>query len=158
MGKKSRVVYQREDNVMNYETGEIIERSGTIIRSVQKEPNFIKVYLDTMMAFNGVKGIPASVLISFSNYITYANTNMQQMEISFTQRNKKQISEELGISVDMVRKYITKCVENGVFFKSEFRGTYIVNPWLIARGEWKNITQLRAEFDFMDGKWKYNKS
>ena len=30
-----------------------------------------------------------------------------------------------------------------------------VNPWLIARGEWKNISQLRTEFDFVNGKWQY---
>lgn len=65
------------------------------------------------------------------------------------------MSENYDISISMINKYIRKMVEYGVLFKTEERGTYDVNPWLIARGEWKNISQLRTEFDFVNGKWQY---
>lgn len=51
-------------------------------------------------------------------------------------------------------KLIKASVDNGILFKTEDRGTYEVNPWLIAKGRWENIKALQANFEFVSGKWQ----
>lgn len=110
-----------------------------------------------MAAFSGLKNFPTNVLISFSSHITYANAKKEQMEIFFNKRNKGQIAKECNISVSMLDKYIKKCVDAGLFFKTDCRGVYKLNPFFLAKGEWGNIKELRAEFDFTGNKWTYTK-
>lgn len=79
------------------------------------------------------------------------------MRIFINKTIKNEISEKLNIKINMIEKNIRKCVDSGILFKTEDRGTYIVNPFLFARGEWKNIKSLRTEFDYLNGTWKYTK-
>lgn len=154
MPENTRALYQTEEIVADVTTGEVIASRTVSCRRIEREPNFVKLYVDTMKAFNGAHDIPTDVLLAFTKYITYANGDTQQ-QIYLPKPIKQQISNDVGISVSMIDKYIKKMVDAGVLFKSDCRGFFIVNPWLIAKGDWKNISKLRAEFDFVDGTWKY---
>lgn len=155
--KKDKIIYERVSHIIDNKTGEILKTSTENLKVAQKEPDFIKLYLNTMATFSGLKNFPTNVLMSFSNYITYANSRREQMEIAFNKRNKEQMADECNISVSMLDKYIKKCVDAGVFFKTDCRGVYKLNPFFLAKGEWNNIKELRAEFDFIDNKWVYIK-
>ena len=54
----------------------------------------------------------------------------------------------------MVAKYIRRSVDKGILFSTQDRGTYEVNPWLIAKGKWSSIQELQANFRFVEGKWE----
>lgn len=153
--EKQKIIYEKEIDVIDTLTGEIITRTNEVVKTVEKEPPFIKLYLNTMLEFQGIKNISVDILISFCNYITYANN--KQMEIYFNKRNKEEIAKNHKMSVSMVNKYITKCIEANIFFKTDCRGVYLVNPFLIAKGEWKNIKLLRTEFDYCNGTWTLKK-
>jgi hypothetical protein len=127
-----------------------------ITKFAEKEPDYVKVYYKTVLAFKEIKNIPMDFLLQLCNYIGYAD-NGKQMTIILNKMVKDQISENLGLCASMVDKNIKKCVDAGILFKTKYRGSFIVNPFMIARGEWKNIKTLRADFDFISGKFSYKK-
>lgn len=151
----TKALYRTEEAVTDVVTGEVIETRVVTAHRIEREPNFVKLYIDTMKAFNGAHDIPTDVLLAFTEYVDYANSDREQQQIYLPKPIKQKIAEKVGISFSMVDKYIKKMVDAGVLFKSNCRGFFIVNPWLIAKGDWKNISKLRAEFDFFDGTWVY---
>ena len=57
-----------------------------------------------------------------------------------------------GLKIDRVNKVLTQLVKADIFRKIEGRrGVYRVNPFIIGKGEWKDIKELRANFDFQNG-------
>lgn len=154
---KETTVYTKLHNIIDSETGEILSQESEEIKTKAKEPDFVKVYLNTVMTFQGIKNISSDFLICLCNYITYANDEKTQMRVIINKMIKDEMSIKLNIKINMIEKYIRKSVEAGILFKTEYRGTYIVNPFLFARGEWKNIKSLQTEFDFINGTWKYTK-
>lgn len=155
---KVKNLYESVHTYYDNETGEIIEMSSDIIRTATKEPDFIKIYYNSIMAFNGINNIPSDVLIAFCNFLTYANSKDVPAEINFNKRTKELLSEMTKLSTSQLNRYMNKMCEVGIFFKTEYRGIYVANPYLIARGEWKNIKDLRGEFDFKNGKWSFKKT
>lgn len=155
--EKSKRIYEKTSTVISAETGEIIYQESEEIKTIQKEPDFIKIYLNSILTFNGIKNISSDFLICLCNYINYANDTKTQMRIIINKMIKDEISKKLNIKTNMIEKYVRKCVESGILFKTEYRGTYIVNPFLFAKGEWKNIKALQTEFDYINGTWKYIK-
>ena len=124
---------------------------------VIKEPPFIKLYLDEVSNFQKIKGINLDVLLSFCSYITYCNESKNQMQITFNKINKTEIAQKCGISVVMVNKNIKKFVDGGIFFKTDCRGVYIINPFLLAKGGWKNVKVIREQFQIVGSKWEKKK-
>ena len=51
-------------------------------------------------------------------------------------------------------KLLRIAVDKGILFKTSDRGTYEVNPWLIAKGRWEHIRELQANFKFKEGRWE----
>lgn len=154
--QKSKVIYEKEINQVDNETGELSSQQRTIVKTTQKEPDFIKLYYGTMCVFQGAEDIPVNFLCEMSNFLTYANANKDQMTVSLGMYHRNIIAKNLGISVESVNRIIKKCVDSQVLFKTGFRGTYIANPFLIARGNWDTIRDLRAAFDYKNGVWAYN--
>jgi hypothetical protein len=156
MSESKKNIYERLEIVQDVD-GNVLEQKTFQIRTTAKESNYIKLYLDTMASFNGIRDIPTDVLIAFSNYVTYTNEENSPSQIVLVKTVKEQIASALGIRMSMVDKYIKRMVEAGVIFRTECRGVFTVNPWLIAKGEWSKICALRTEFNFIDGTWSYTK-
>lgn len=157
--QKNKVVNIAEKTyvILDVETGEILSQESEIIKTRQKEPDFVKVYLNAILTFSGIKSISSDFLVCLCNYITYANDEKTQMRVIINKMIKDEMTQKLNIKINMIEKYIRKCVESGILFKTEYRGSYIVNPFLFAKGEWKNIKSLQTEFDYINGTWKYIK-
>lgn len=68
--------------------------------------------------------------------------------------SRNAIAKYCDISESMIAKYIKRCVDATILFKTDARGIYEVNPWLIAKGKWENIKELQASFQFIKGKWE----
>ena len=105
-----------------------------------------------MLAFHNVQGIPLDFIMAVSRHLTWANDETQ-MTFTVNQMTRDQIMEACGIKRAQFSRYVKTCTEYGIFFKTEYRGIYIVNPFLIAKGKWDKIRQLRTEFNYIEGKW-----
>lgn len=153
--KVGKVTYTQEVIREDPETGEYKVEKHVVNRRGTKEPNFLKVYYDTMCAFQGISGIPSDVLLALCGCVEgYINAPNEPLIFRANKTNRSKMCEKLDMSESMVRKYVKKMVDAGVLIKIEKqRGEYYVNPWLMARGKWENIKELQCCFDFVDGSW-----
>lgn len=149
---KTQTVYESDTTVVDVQTGEIIRRETASKKRTSTEPDFIKVYYQAMMAVNEIDEIPLSFLLALSCTLGYANGDMMLFYNNKTIR--RNIAEYCGIGDNMVKKYIRRCVDKGVLFQTPDRGTYEVNPWLIAKGRWERIKELQARYCFVAGRWE----
>lgn len=120
-------------------------------------PNFIKVYLDCILTFNGGKYIPSDFLIELCKYVTYDNKKGEQMYVKIAKNERDEIASVLGVSDTTIKRHLKNCIDNGILFRYNRRAYFILNPFLIAKDEWHNINELKAEFNFISGTWKYIK-
>lgn len=151
--EKNTTFYTQEQIVTDVTTGEIISATSKTITKTSNEPDYVKLYYKTMLAFNGADDIPLQFVIALSGYITWTNDG-EPMIFNNTKITKEQICKTCQIKESMYTKYITRCRENGLILPVKgYRGTYEVNPFFIAKGKWESIKKLRTTFDFVDGKW-----
>lgn len=153
--KAGHVTFEEYKELVDNSTGEITTSCRGISRTQDKEPDFVKLYLNTMMSFQGIEGISADLLISLCSHTQgYVNSENDPLVFINNSYNKQKMAYELGVKTNMIAKYIKKLTDAGVLIKSNMRGIYYVNPWLIARGKWQHIKKLQMHFDIINGTWQ----
>lgn len=148
---KTRIIREVETTDIDTASGEIIRSTRETTRSTSTEPDYIKVYYKAMMSVHDISEIPLGFLLALSSQIGFSNGDKVLFYNNKTTR--RLISDYCQIGENMCSKYIRRCVEKGVLFATQDRGTYEVNPWLIAKGKWDNIRKLQASFEFVNGRW-----
>lgn len=146
--REDKVTYERI--VVNHESGEIIEQE--FIHKRGTEPPFIKLYIDCLCDFKGLSKSLNPILLEFLKYMTYANSNDSNggQIIYLNAALKKQIAFSTNKTVKRIEQAITEFVKTGVFNRIA-TGTYQVNAELFGKGDWKDIKNIRATFDFKNG-------
>lgn len=143
--KEDKLTFQR--TVIDHETGEILTEEFVHKRSV--EPSYIKLYVDCLCSFKGLSKSLNPILLELLKYMSYAdvtkpnggqiiylNKQLKQDVASATQKSLKRVEQAIGQFKD------------ANIFKQIARGTYQVNPLLFGKGEWKDIKNIIAQFDF----------
>lgn len=151
--ERKTVVYDKEYIVTDIATGEILSRSTDKLVKSSVEPDFIKVYYQTMLAFNEIHDIPVSFVLSLSKFVEWSNDGAP-LVVTLNKRNKEIMQKDCSVSLPQLARYITRSVNNGLLFRTKYRGVFEVNPFMIAKGKWDSIKQLRTSFDFIGGKWQ----
>lgn len=147
--KKS--VYERLETVIDKNTGEIIQQTTESVKIQDKEPEYIKLYLDCICTFNGLNKALSPILIACCTYMTWADSKHKKQMIFMNQYTKQQIASDAGVSIKRVNQALTEIVKADIFRKVDnMRGVYEVNPYIIAKGQWSDIKVLRANFDFIN--------
>lgn len=155
---KKQVVFETTNQIVDTVTGEILRQESTQKIKTTTEPDFIKVYYKAMLAVNNIDKMPIDFVLALASVITYCNDN-KPIYFHNNKTNRDLIAEcclkrdGQPISDNMVSRYIKDAKDLGLLFETPHRGTYEVNPCMIAKGQWKNINKLQASFDFTDGRW-----
>lgn len=162
------IVKQTERTEMDMDTGELRRIvSEDVVGFVDKEPDYIKIYVGTQLSLNNLDPSLAPVIIAFGKHMTYANA--ENKHIVYTNKMVvKDVASQIGVTDRRVKQLITKLIETGIFIpiieeiekdgvitKKKTRGAYFVNPWVIAKGSWTDIKQLRQQIDFVKGTTSY---
>lgn len=143
---KQRVI--REENTVDKETGEVVRR--TTVLQFDREPNYVKLYLDCLGVVLGNDGLGPGVnglLVEVFKLASYADGGQHVVLNSY---NKSIICKNTGKTMRRLDMAIQTWTKNNVL-KRVARGTYQINPWLFGKGEWRDIKGLRATFDFTAG-------
>ena len=145
MKNKKRTLYEK---VVTTQEGELVKHEAVY---TSKEPDFIKVYLDCLLTFKGVRKGLNPILLQFLSYMTYADSESAEggQIIIINRYVKEAISKKLDLSIESVNKALTEITKAGIFRRIS-SGTYQANPNLFGRGEWKDIKNIRAVFDFAE--------
>lgn len=134
-----------EQHIIN-EDGVVLE-SKIVTRS--SEPDYVKLYLDCVLVLKGLGKGFNPILVEFLKYMSYADIGKTGggQTIFVNKMLKEQIAKELGLSLKRIEQSITEFVKTGIF-KRLGVGTYQVNANIFGKGEWKDIKNIRATFDF----------
>lgn len=148
MKKQDKTVYNR--TVIDNDTGEI--RNQEIVYKQSPEPNFIKLYLDCLCSFKGISKSLNPILIELLQHMSFAS--LQDPEggqiIYLNAELKRRIAKNTNKTVKRIEQALTDFVKANVLKRIAI-GTYQVNANLFGRGEWKDIKNIRAKFDFANG-------
>ena len=168
--KKKLIVRHTGRTEFDVETGEV-KRVITEeqIGRVETEPDYIKIYINTQLSLNNIDPSLAPVIIAFGEYMTFANNKKYQHMVRTDKMARDGVAAELGVSTKRVDQLIKRLVEVGIFIPIEVRtvdangiikstkrrGMYFVNPFVVAKGSWSDIKQLRQEIDWVKGMSSY---
>lgn len=128
-----------KNKIINVNTGEIQEEEEIIDAYVDKEPDYVKLYLKDIIALNDLpKGLD-KVINALLKTMSYDNMIILNSFI------KKQMTEELGYkTVQVLNNNINKLVNAEILFRKG-TGTYQVNARYFGRGHWHDIQEIRLE-------------
>lgn len=134
--KVSRII---KNKITDLSSGEIVQEEELVDAYVDKEPDYVKLYLKDIVALNDLpKGLDRviNVLLKTMSYDNMIILN------SFI---KKQMTEELGYkTVQVLNNNINKLVNSGILFRKG-TGTYQVNALYFGRGHWNDIQEIRLQ-------------
>lgn len=138
---------QTDIDIFDAETGELkdsatIKEVHTFSKTVEEEA-FIKVYYRTFLAAIDGNIALAGFLIAVGKRMSYSSNGQI---VCLYKPAKKDIAWELGVSLSRVNQYITQAVELGLLLRKE-RGYYQVSPFLIGKGEWRDVHTLQIDFN-----------
>jgi len=128
-----------KSKIVDITTGEIQEEEEIIDAYVDKEPDYVKLYLKDIVALNDLpKGLDRVINVLLK---TMAYDNM----IILNSFIKKQMAEELGYkTVQVLNNNINKLVNAEILFRKG-TGTYQVNARYFGRGHWHDIQEIRLQ-------------
>lgn len=146
MGTKA---YKHETQSFNPETGEITYDSKYSVTAIDNEEDYIKVYkyLNTIFAFKGINSALIPTLMEICNYMSFADKGQ---EVILNKHIKEQMSISLGIGIPQIERNITM-LKKADILRPVARSVYAVNPFIVGRGKWSDIKELRAQFDYNSG-------
>lgn len=125
------------------ENGEVKELSKKITYKVDKEPEFVKLYLDDIMLLKGLPKSHTAILYSLLRHINYADDKNGQVVIvtSFVKKEILMENPEI-LSTQTIMNAISNLKKKGIL-EDVGRAAYRVNPRIIGKGEWRDIQNLR---------------
>ena len=121
---------------IDYTTGEVKETSS-VRRYRGDEPNYIKLYLADISYMHGLPTTTSDVLNELLQYVTYGT-----QEIMLNSTAKKRIAEVTGMSPRTLDNRLQELAKSGIIHRVA-TGTYLLNPYLFGKGDWKTISSLR---------------
>lgn len=127
------------NKVTDIETGEIKFEEEYIEAYTDKEPDYVKMYLQDIVALNNLpKGLDRVINILLKS-MSYDNMIILN---SFV---KKKMAEELGYkTVQVLNNNINKLVNAEILYRKG-TGTYQVNAKYFGKGNWKDIQEIRLQ-------------
>lgn len=144
----ARKVVQSTVNSQWDENGELKEKRESKTYTLDEEPPYVKLYLDTILFLRSLPKGYNPILLAFLKRMTYAE---QGQVIYFNACMKKDIAKELGVSLSYINNAITGFVKGKIMFRigeGKQTGTYQFNAHLFGKGKWEKIEEIRAKILF----------
>lgn len=154
--EKKLILQHNEDNmIIDNQTGEVLQESHKSKQSyrIPKEPPFVKLYLDCLSKFKDIQISFNPILIEFLRNTNFANmkdTETGGQILYLNKMLKQNIAQHCNVSLKRVEQAITEFVKKGYMHRIGV-GTYQFDANLFGKGEWADIYNIRANFNFGTG-------
>jgi hypothetical protein len=140
--QKKKVSKEIIEKVLDSSSGEILQEKFVQQVYLDKEPNYVKLYIDNLILLNGLPKGTTDTIMELLKYMSYENTIILNSYI------KKEIANTLGFkTVQSLDNNINKLVKKGILDRIG-RGTFRANAFLFGKGDWNDIKQIRFEIVF----------
>tara|TARA_B100000809_G_scaffold1247_1_gene1444 strand:- start:594 stop:1082 length:489 start_codon:yes stop_codon:yes gene_type:complete len=147
MAKIKKVIQAKQTTKLDMNSGELLEMETEETYIVEREPDYIKMYISDIARLSDIPKGMDKILYAFLRNMGYNNVIPVYMPI------KKMIARDLDKSVSYINKCIDEFYKKGLFIRAA-RGLYIADPVLFARGSWKDVRDLRLTIDYSGNKKK----
>lgn len=127
--------------IVNKETGEVLDSEIVTTSVVNKEPNFVKLYVKDIGKLLNLTKSDTSVLFCILGIIGYDNIFYAMVN------TKTKIMEDIGTPMNTVNDSIRNLNNAGILIR-QGKGVYLVNPELFARGSWKDVVKIRLKIQY----------
>ena len=115
-----------------------IEDVGYTCTTTDKyEPDHIKLYIGAAPTLHGLPTTAGDVMTELLKYVTYGT-----QEVVLNAAIKKRIAEAANVAVKTVDNRLQELVKKKIIDRVS-TGTFILNPYLFGKGDWKTILELR---------------
>lgn len=115
------------------------------VSSFEKEPPYVKIYLEDIGRLNGLDPSEQKLINELVFNMGYNNVVPSYKPV------KETIAKNIGVSLSTVNRCIQTLYKKGVLIRKA-RGFYIMDPNLFGRGSWKDIKKIRMTIDYdVDG-------
>ena len=115
-------------------------------RPEEKEPPYIKIYLDNLHDFQNIQLNP--VLKSILKRATPA----EKGQVIYTNlKTKQEIAEECSVSINWIQAEIARFVKKGILVKLSHT-VYLLNPFLFGNGSWHDVSEIRKDKNYFPEK------
>lgn len=143
---KKKISYESSETIVDSSTGEVVISKSITKAVVEREPDFVKLYLADIQRLKDLPKNTDKVLHLLLKSMSYKNIIPAFAPV------KRLICKELGISMDTLNKAIDNLYKAGVLIRLE-RGIYMADPELFGKGQWEDIRGLRLVVEYgKDGK------
>lgn len=156
MKNTTRVTFEdrESDYITDETTGEVKikeERRRQHLR-FSKEPTYIKLYLDHLGKFKGLQLSLNPILAELLKSTSYADVSEENggMILYLNKPLKADIAKRCEVSLSRVDHAVTEFVKKGYMRRLDL-GKYQFNPFFFGKGEWVDIENIRATFDYGTG-------
>lgn len=143
--KKVNQILQSEK--VDYKTGEVTEIQTDVSFTVDREPDYIKLYLKDVLYLKDIPQSLSSFLMALVKRVTYASEdwgNCVVLNSSIREAVRKECNYKSMQSVyNNTRKLI-----KGEILEEVAKDIYRLNPYLFGRGDWREIEKIRAEVSY----------
>lgn len=140
VGKKK--VYVREiTEVESLETGEVIQTKRQDVTMFEKEPPYVKLYLNDIGRLKGLNNSEQHLLNELVFNMGYNNIVPAYKPV------KEMIAERIGMPYNTLNEAIKALYQKGILVRKA-RGFYIIDPHLFGRGSWKDVQKIRMTIDY----------
>lgn len=141
MNKNKKIIRANSTEIINHETGEIHETISNTTFFVEKEPEYIKMYVNDIARLKNLPTGMQPILMELIKSMGYNNVIPAYKPI------KDMICKNLGIKMDYLNKSIDAFYKAGLLIRLH-RGIYMADPELFARGKWEDIKNLRLIIEY----------
>jgi Firmicute plasmid replication protein (RepL) len=145
---ENKKIYQTETKtIIDHQTGEILQTEHQQKGFVEKEPDYVKLYLQDVARLKDLSPSASSLMTLIIRSMGYNNLFFAFKPL------KEMFCEELNMPMNTLNKQIERLKNSGILLPiPNKRGCYLVDPNLFARGSWNDIKQLRLVIDYnIDG-------
>lgn len=141
MKEIKKVIFQNTNQIVDHQTGEVTQTQSTQVRILEKEPEYIKLYLCDIMRLEGLPIASNSLLFELLKRMSYSN------EIVLVKSIREEICSTIKIADITFRKSVDKFVEKSILLKKN-KGVYIANPAIFGKGSWDNVKKIRLLVEY----------
>ena len=143
---KKSIRFKEVKETIDITTGEINSIERRSVFQIEKEPDYVKLYLKDIVRLKGLPPSTTMVLNALLQSMGYNNIIPAYAPI------KKIICKDLGISIDTLNKAIDNLYKKAILIRLD-RGIYMADPELFGRGTWGEIKEIRMMITYgADGK------
>lgn len=144
--KEQKGVYRTiEKEIINSDTGEVLQFEVETEKVLyDKEPDYVKLYLGDIIRLKDLPPTSEKLLMLIVKHMGYNNIFQAYKPLKII------ISQQLNISIHTLNNQISNLKRAGILIplNQYGKGLYLVDPDLFARGNWKDIKNLRLIVEY----------